>query len=306
MPTCCIHLAGVRTKELSHDRATSSRTPCMNGTSSCRCVTDAKGQELNHLVKPQKQRSSLSHHLGLGATEAPPGKARLTNVSIPMPKQSVNWTRIEKSFVFLFTFLCLTACYAQVSIPQGFSSYASEPIGNGATCHAGAVLDEDGMNQKPFAYVEDLDHRFRWTVLIALQNDAYQARLTHCEQVDDALYVLMQADTQQQKTLSQTLLQVVKLNAANGTVIRSTCVDVPGVKDAYSAWADKGNENFQAAKDKVIISGHYFRLTNPGDRKTFEIAVNANTDNADQVTQRRAAIIRSSPTRTHRHEDLSR
>ncbi|GLQ48616.1 hypothetical protein GCM10010872_00650 [Dyella flava] len=138
------------------------------------------------------------------------------------------------------------------------------------------------MNQKPFAYVEDLDHRVRWTAPIALPNDAYQARLTHCERLNDALYVLMQADTQQQQTLSQTLLQIVKLNAANGAVIGSTYVDVPGVKDAYSSWVDKGNVNFQAEKEKLIISGHYFRLADPNDRKTFEIDIDTKVAQADQ------------------------
>ena len=192
---------------------------------------------------------------------------------------------MEKSLAFLFAFLCLTACYAQISIPQGFSSYASEPIGHGATCHAGAVLDEDGMNQEPFVYLDDFDHRIRWAVPVALPKDAYQARLTHCVRINDALYVLMQADTQQQQTLSQTLLQVVKLNAANGTVIGSAYVDVPGVDDAYSSWVDKGNKNFQVAKDKLIISGHYFRLTNPDDHKTFHVDIDTNIAHPDQERQ---------------------
>ena len=192
---------------------------------------------------------------------------------------------MKKALVFLFALLYLPDCFAQASIPQGFSSYASVFIGNGATCHAGAVLDEDGMNQKPFVYVDDLDHNVHWAIPIVLPGDAYQARITHCIRVNDALYVLMQTDTQPQQALSQTLLRVLELNAANGSLIGSTNVDVPGVLDAYSSWVDKDNKNFRFFKDKLIISGHYFRLADPDDHKIFESAIDANVAHADHGTR---------------------
>lgn len=192
---------------------------------------------------------------------------------------------MKKALFFLFALLYLPASFAQVSIPQGFSSYASVSIGNGATCHAGAVLDEDGMNQTPFVYVDGPDHNVHWAIPIVLPRNAYQARITHCIRVNDALFVLMQADMQPQQALSQTLLRVLELKAANGSLIGSTYVDVPGVVDAYSSWVDKGNENFRFAKDKLIISGHYFRLANPNDRKIFESAMDANVAHADHGTR---------------------
>jgi hypothetical protein len=152
-------------------------------------------------------------------------------------------TIMKKALFFLFALLYLPASFAQVSIPQGFSSYASVSIGNGATCHSGAVLDEDGMNQKPFVYVDGPEHNVHWAIPIVLPGDAYQARITHCIRVYDALYVLMQADTKPQQALSQTLLRVLELNAANGSLIGSTYVGVPGVVDAYSSWVDKDNES---------------------------------------------------------------
>jgi hypothetical protein len=179
--------------------------------------------------------------------------------------------KIAQGFTCLSGLFYLTAVHANASIPRGFSLYASEPVGNGATCHAGAVLDQDGMNQKPFVYVDDPHRKPRWATSIALPNEAYQARITHCTKVGNALYALMQADTQPQQTLSQTLLYAVKLNALTGTVIGSTYIAVPDVNDAYSSWVDKGQENFRATASTLIVLGHYARLAKPDEHTPFEL-----------------------------------
>lgn len=154
-------------------------------------------------------------------------------------------------------------------IPQGFSSYASESIGDNKQCVAGAASDEDGMNQRPVAYLAQASGKPIWTRTLDLPADTYQSRATHCLRQGDALYVLLQSDTQPEQSLSQTLLRVVKLNLADGTVRAGGDVVVPGAQGAYSALAEEGAKHLRWDNGNVVVSGQYFQLDAPDQRRDF-------------------------------------
>lgn len=160
-------------------------------------------------------------------------------------------------------------------IPAGFSSYASESIGDGRQCVVGAAVDEDGMNQKPVVYIEQTSGKPVWTRTLELPADTYQSRATHCLHHDDALYVLLQSDTQAQQSLSQTLLRVVKLDAGNGALRGGGDVTVPGVQGAYSAVAAEGAQHLRWGEDHLIVAGQYFLLDAPDQRTDFQARLKA-------------------------------
>lgn len=154
-------------------------------------------------------------------------------------------------------------------IPQGFSSYASESIGDNTLCVAGAASDEDGMNQRPVAYLAQASGKPIWTRTLDLPSDTYQSRATHCLRQGDALYVLLQSDTQPAQSLSQTLLRVVKLGLADGAVQAGADVVVPGAKGAYSALAQEGAGHLRWDNGRIVVSGQYFELDAPDQRRDF-------------------------------------
>ncbi|WP_157476814.1 hypothetical protein [Lysobacter sp. Root690] len=160
-------------------------------------------------------------------------------------------------------------------IPAGFSSYASESIGDGRQCVVGAAVDQDGMNQKPVVYIEQTSGKPVWTRTLELPKDTYQSRATHCLHLDDALYVLLQSDTQPQQSLSQTLLRVVKLDAGNGAVRGGGDVEVPGAQDAYSAVVAEGAQHLRWSDDQLIVAGQYFLLDTPDQRIDFQAQLKA-------------------------------
>ncbi|MGO4701102.1 hypothetical protein [Dyella sp. 2RAB6] len=161
------------------------------------------------------------------------------------------------------------------SVPQGFSSYAAEPAGDNKQCVVGAVADADGMNQKPFVYVEDTDaNRVLWTRPLELPAHTYQGRATHCLHKGGTVYVLLQADTQAAQSLAQTSLRVIELDVATGSVTGNREVPMPGAADATSAWVDKGEDAFRlAGKNGLAISGEYFRLADPDKHLTFTVTL---------------------------------
>lgn len=169
---------------------------------------------------------------------------------------------------------------ATAAVPQGFSSYAAEPAGgdkpgDARQCVVGAVADEDGMNQKPFVYVEDTAaNRVLWTRPLDLPPNTFQGRATHCLRKGGTVYVLLQADTKAAQSLSQTLLRVVELDLGSGNVTASRDVAMPGVADATSAWVDKGEDAFHlAGKGGVAVSGEYFRLADPDKHLSFTVTL---------------------------------
>lgn len=158
-------------------------------------------------------------------------------------------------------------------IPQGFSSYASESIGDNKRCVAGAATDEDGMNQRPVAYLAQASGKPIWTRTLDLPADTYQSRATHCLREGDSLYVLLQSDTQPGQSLSQTLLRVVKLDLADGAVRAGGDVAVADVKGAYSALVEEGAKNLRWDNGAVIVAGQYFLLDAPEQRTAFTVAL---------------------------------
>lgn len=162
------------------------------------------------------------------------------------------------------------AAATETVIPAGFSSYASESIGAGRQCVVGATVDEDGMNQKPVVYVEQINGKPVWSRSLDLPADTQQSRATHCVAEGDALYVLLQSDTQpQQQALSQTLLRVVKLDAGNGAVRGAGDVAVAGAQGAYSAVVGEGAQHLRWIDDRLSVSGQYFLLDQPDRRSDF-------------------------------------
>lgn len=119
-------------------------------------------------------------------------------------------------------------------IPDNFSQYASESIGDRGRCVAGATTDADGMNQKPTVYVtRGVGTQPQWVVQLDLPRYTYQSRATHCTSPGHSLFVLLQSDTQPEQTLSQTLLHIVKVDPATGVSQAQRSIQVAG---AASAW----------------------------------------------------------------------
>ena len=156
-------------------------------------------------------------------------------------------------------------------LPENFSAYATVEVDEDAVCVAGAVSDEDGMNEKPYVYVED-GGRVIWSKFLEIPADFYQGRATHCERSGTKVYVLLQEDTQSQQSLSQTLLKVVVLNFRDGSIESERTAEVAGVREAYSAWVRHGDANFKLTDGTLAIRGNY-RPLDSDDILAFRIDV---------------------------------
>ncbi len=163
---------------------------------------------------------------------------------------------------------------AKLKFPEHFRAYASTPIGHGQRCISGIDTDADGMNQRPVVYAATASSkRVLWIAQLDLPADMYQSRATHCTGRGDALYVLLQSDTQASQSLSQTLLRVVKLNASTGAVQSQQDVEVPAT---YSAWVPKGATHFVWNGNRLAINGD---ARSASDRERFQkFAVRLNGD----------------------------
>ncbi len=167
-----------------------------------------------------------------------------------------------------------SANMAALEIPTHFTSYASEPIGNGLLCHVGAVTGDDGMEQKPVVYAENEKNRkILWVKHPKLPPNTFQSRATHCAGSGDAAFVLLQSDTQSEQTLSQTLPRVVKLNADTGALITQQDLNVP---KAYTAWVAEGADRFKWQGNSLVIAGNY--RTSSDDANQAEFTVRLNSD----------------------------
>lgn len=195
--------------------------------------------------------------------EATPTASGITNQATPAKDAVAKETMVP------------AAASVDTTVPQGFSSYTAAPLGDNRHCVVGAVTDEDGMNQKPFVYLEDTTaNRVLWTRPLDLPANTYQGRATHCLRKGGSVYVLLQADTQAAQALSQTLLRVVDLDLAKGNVVGNHDIAVPGVAGAYSAWVDKGDDAFHLAdKNGLSIQGEYFRMADPEKHLPFKVTV---------------------------------
>ncbi|KAF1716642.1 hypothetical protein [Pseudoxanthomonas wuyuanensis] len=145
-----------------------------------------------------------------------------------------------------------------------YVSYASTKLKDGQLCSTGILIDEDGMQQRPAVEMLDRNGAVLWRNAIALPMDFYQARATHCVASGPDLFVLVQADTQSVQSLSQTMLEVVRLKSASGKVVSSQSVAVSDVHAAYSAWVEKEVSNFiLIANGSLQVSGHYKLMAAP-------------------------------------------
>jgi hypothetical protein len=161
-----------------------------------------------------------------------------------------------------------------LKMPENFMPYASEPIGDAKLCTVGAATDDDGLNQKPVVYMADAaSKRVIWVARLDVPPNTYQSRATHCNRFGNAVFVLLQSDTQSEQTLSQTLLRAVKLDAVTGAVQTQHDVQVP---TAYTAWAEEGADHFQWQAQSLIVSGDY-RVKADQDHPTpFTVRLNNN------------------------------
>ena len=158
------------------------------------------------------------------------------------------------------------------TLPDRFTAYASESIGNNQICVAGRTTDVDGINQKPVVYVaEQASKRLLWITSLDVPPEMYQSRATHCTRRGESVYVLLQSDTQSEQSLSQTLLRVVKLGATNGTVQIQQDIDVP---TAYSAWVDEGATHFTWHADRLVVEGHDRLDADHEQQGTFTLRLN--------------------------------
>lgn len=169
-----------------------------------------------------------------------------------------------------------SAPLATVKLPDHFTAYASASIGHGRRCVSGISTDEDGMKQTPVVYATNTSgKRLLWITRPELPADVYQSRATHCTINGDALYVLLQSDTQASQSLSQTLLRVVKLDASLGTVQLQKDIEVPG---SYSAWVDKGATRFVWKRNRLVINGNS-RLASDHERlQNFTVRLNSDLE----------------------------
>lgn len=156
-----------------------------------------------------------------------------------------------------------------------FHLYGSTAV-EGGECVAGDATKE-GMDGRAYVYLKDSKTRQpRWMTAIPLADaDMYQNRATHCIAMDGALFVLVQTDTNQATSLSQTLLSVTELSPATGKIISNQDVDIPGIDDAYSAWVEKGSKGFHEENGQIRIAGQYFMMENAEKRMPFTFTVAA-------------------------------
>jgi len=112
------------------------------------------------------------------------------------------------------------------------------------------------MNQRPRVSVSDGAIEL-WVKDIVISSEYYGGRATHCLRRGSSLYVLVQVDTQSQQSLSQTLLEVVRLNYLSGANEGSNEVRVTEASGAYTAWVAKGMDHFYSTGDAIVISGKY-------------------------------------------------
>lgn len=157
---------------------------------------------------------------------------------------------------------------AKAKLPKGFTAYGSAPVAGGE-CVAGDATKE-GMNGRAFVYIKDAGAgQPRWVTAVPVPPHWYQNRATHCFAMDGSLFVLVQTDTNQATSLSQTLLNVVELSPVTGKIVANHEADVPGVDAAYSSWVDKGPEGFHEDNGQIVVAGQYFLMDDPNKRIPF-------------------------------------
>lgn len=170
----------------------------------------------------------------------------------------------------------ISARSSEIALPPNVTLYARPGIGDGQHCLVGARTNDDGMNEKPVAYLEKPSNAMAWHASLPLPPHTYQARATHCAGTTATLYVLVQGDTQSEQSLSQTLLEVVALNRATGAITAAKTIDIPNVDEAHTTWVEDGDEHFSARNKDLIVTGQYAPLSNRNTGVEFSLRVPMN------------------------------
>lgn len=161
-----------------------------------------------------------------------------------------------------------------LALPPGFREYAAVSVLPYGACLAGATTDEDGLRQRAFvAFSRGPDRVVAWARHLDGLEDAYQARATHCVHGNDALYVLLQADTHPAQGLSQTLLNVAMMTT-DGDVQQVAPLHVrdAGAR-AYSASVDTSPGTFQWHAGRLQVRGSYVLMSSPRRRIAFQASL---------------------------------
>lgn len=163
------------------------------------------------------------------------------------------------------------------ALPPNFKPYATQPLAGGQACVAGAATDEDGLRQRAVVALEQGASRtVSWARNLEGLEALYQSRATHCVLGDDALFVLLQSDTDPSPSISQTLLHVAKLDL-QGNVLGVSAVNLPeAAGQAYSAYVDDVPADFSWRDGGLVVKGTYFLMSSPDERKPFALQVDPN------------------------------
>ena len=161
---------------------------------------------------------------------------------------------------------------AGLSVPEYFQTYLITPMGDAGICVAGKVTDEDGMFSRPYAYVEGATGgNLRWAKFLDMPADFYEGRATHCVRKGDSLYVLLQLDTHAARSLSQTLLRIVKVRMNDGAFEGEAHVIVPNAGHTHTSWV-WDDDGFKVVNDTLSVTGKY-RYLDSEDHFTFSTTV---------------------------------
>jgi hypothetical protein len=159
------------------------------------------------------------------------------------------------------------------SVPEHFETYLKTPVGDGGTCVAGKVTDEDGMFSRPFVYVTDAaSGRVKWARFVDMPEAAYEGRATHCVRKGSSLYVLLQLDIRDPRSLPQTLQRMVKVRTGDGATEGEVDVPVPGAERAYTSWV-WDDDGLRVVDGTLLITGQY-RYIDMDDGVPFSATVN--------------------------------
>ena len=163
----------------------------------------------------------------------------------------------------------------RAGLPEQLRIYESKPVNGRHACIAGAVVDQDGLNQRAFVALTDgtAQRAVTWARNLDDLEDAHASRATHCVLGDGALYVLLQSDTQAPQSLSQTILAVARISL-EGDVQDVTRLEVPGASGkACSACVRHVSGGFTWEAGRLRVEGEYFLLSDPERREPFVLVV---------------------------------
>jgi len=172
--------------------------------------------------------------------------------------------------------LAAPAVSKAAQVPANFKPYATTDIGGGLSCVVGATTKHgEGLDERAYVYLEEsASHQIRWITPIPLRPGWYQNRAAHCAAAGDSIYALVQSDTNAVPVLSQTLISVATLNAANGHLGTNDIVRVSDMKGAHTVFVYEGAENFRLEDGKIVVTGEWATKGDAADTRTpFQIHV---------------------------------